>query len=504
MTSYQVEQLSFIPTSNAGLPGTVPVYLSNAIKRPLADWAGDIVNAMNFAGVDPTGATDSTAGLQAAINTAFGVNGTGSTIPLGPSKALFIPSGSYSVSSTFVQNVTGTTSGVGGAVKLTLGTTTGLSTNDIVNVTSVGGTTEANDTWVITVNDPTHITLNGSTWANAWTAGGVVTNAALRVKNCWGIKIYGSGKFSTGISSTTTGGIVLQWDGVGYSRIDDLALGATADGIAFDLNWSGIGASTQSNTITNMIFGAGTGTQGVGLQIGENGSQSSETTIINCAFFGKDNLNTGLKVGNANATQTQVFAGNFQNFFRGIFVRSGTCQIIHGVGFQQNTDADIYVDHNSQGDCYSIAGCRSEGSANFARLHAGCGVNISGCTHAASGGFFAWCEDGTPGVYTIDSCYSPGEIQSNGKIFIRGSAGFTNSSFINNASFTGTLLSVDIPIGTVSALTTAYPAAARFNGLRAVVTDANSTTLGAALVGLGSNVVPVYCDGTGTPTWRVG
>lgn len=81
--------------------------------------------------------------------------------------------------------VTGTASGTSSRVRLTLAFPTGwgalgnptdsLATGDQVVVAGVGGTTEANGTWTITVNDGTHITLTGTTWANAWTSGGTAT-----------------------------------------------------------------------------------------------------------------------------------------------------------------------------------------------------------------------------------------------------------------------------------------------------------------------------------------
>lgn len=79
--------------------------------------------------------------------------------------------------------VTGTASGSGGAVKLTIAKPVGggslgnptdsLATGDSVVVSAVGGTVEANGTWTITVNDGTHITLTSTTFVNAWTSGGV-------------------------------------------------------------------------------------------------------------------------------------------------------------------------------------------------------------------------------------------------------------------------------------------------------------------------------------------
>lgn len=67
--------------------------------------------------------------------------------------------------------VTGTANN-GGAVQLT-DAGHGLQTGDKITVTSVGGTTEANGTWPITVQSSSLLTLTGSTYASAWTSGGV-------------------------------------------------------------------------------------------------------------------------------------------------------------------------------------------------------------------------------------------------------------------------------------------------------------------------------------------
>jgi len=71
-------------------------------------------------------------------------------------------------------DVTGTADNGSGEVRLAVSDTTGWSTGEIKVVASVGGTTEANGTWTITVVDGTHIDLDGSTYANAYTSGGYV------------------------------------------------------------------------------------------------------------------------------------------------------------------------------------------------------------------------------------------------------------------------------------------------------------------------------------------
>lgn len=70
----------------------------------------------------------------------------------------------------------------GGAVQLLVANTINLNTTDTIHVMGVGGTVEANGDWPFTVQDQSctsgncKITLTGSTFVNAWTSGGHVTD----------------------------------------------------------------------------------------------------------------------------------------------------------------------------------------------------------------------------------------------------------------------------------------------------------------------------------------
>jgi hypothetical protein len=71
--------------------------------------------------------------------------------------------------------VTGAANNGSGLVRLTVSpNTAALATGNTRTISSVGGTTEANGTWVITVVDSTHIDLQGSAFVNAYTSGGLV------------------------------------------------------------------------------------------------------------------------------------------------------------------------------------------------------------------------------------------------------------------------------------------------------------------------------------------
>lgn len=74
-----------------------------------------------------------------------------------------------------VPSITGTANNGSGAIRLTVSSAAGMTTNDAVFVEQVGGTVEANTTgtpWYITVIDGTHIDLQGSTYVHPFVSGG--------------------------------------------------------------------------------------------------------------------------------------------------------------------------------------------------------------------------------------------------------------------------------------------------------------------------------------------
>lgn len=75
--------------------------------------------------------------------------------------------------------VTGAANNGSGAIRLTISPSTSqMATNEICSVYGVGGTTEANNTWKITVIDGTHIDLQNSTFTHAFTSSGTITNGS--------------------------------------------------------------------------------------------------------------------------------------------------------------------------------------------------------------------------------------------------------------------------------------------------------------------------------------
>lgn len=111
-------------------------------------------------------------------------------------------------------------------VRLTVASTTGMTTGDVRTVFGVAGTTEANGTWTITVIDSTHIDLQGTTFANLYTSGGSV-----------------NGKWS----STNANNWVSTTGGTNYGQ----TVPGSADTVTFDTN-SGAGTVTVDSTINGL------------------------------------------------------------------------------------------------------------------------------------------------------------------------------------------------------------------------------------------------------------
>ncbi len=272
--------------------------------------------------------------------------------------------------------------------------------------------------------------------------GAYKTTSAITLRSVRGAHIFGAGRFTTKITNTTSNGSIFVTNGFEYSRIEAMHLVSNGTGKCFDLDWDNTGATAlQSNTFSDMFFEAGA----YGLRIGATGFMGSETSIINCFFA--NHTTAGIATSNGNALQQSMFGGNIAGCAIGIWVGSGSFPLIHGVGFQGNTTADIKVD-NSANDTYSVAACRTESSVMFAKFQNGSSAHLSGCnqTPSTAGGFaFIEASPGPgagPGVMLIDGCFSKnGIITGNGKLYIRGNpsaAAFENANYLT--SFTGTVV----------------------------------------------------------------
>jgi hypothetical protein len=147
-------------------------------------------------------------------------------------------------------HVTGAANNGAGLIRLTV-TAHGYETGDVANVLSVGGVPNATGQWILTVFDANHVDLQGSTWAGAYTSGGLALRYAaggnfqniaigpsfwnyrlrafpdgsLKIKNAL-ITLVGSGTGSATITlDPTLGTIKVESNAAGSHLVTDLDAG---------------------------------------------------------------------------------------------------------------------------------------------------------------------------------------------------------------------------------------------------------------------------------------
>jgi hypothetical protein len=74
--------------------------------------------------------------------------------------------------------ITGAANNGSGLIRLTVTSTSTMTTGTEFSVVNVGGTTEANGAWLVTVIDGTHVDLQGSVFTNAYVSGGTIRGQA--------------------------------------------------------------------------------------------------------------------------------------------------------------------------------------------------------------------------------------------------------------------------------------------------------------------------------------
>ena len=124
--------------------------------------------------------TDVTATLNTQVGDRYLYSGTRYNVPPVSNLNNLAPLASPAASPTIVPlptNVSSAANNGAGLVRLTVGSTAGLTTGQSIAVAGVNGATEANGTWTINVIDPTHIDLVGSAFSAAYTSGGSVVSA---------------------------------------------------------------------------------------------------------------------------------------------------------------------------------------------------------------------------------------------------------------------------------------------------------------------------------------
>lgn len=221
-----------------------------------------------------------------------------------------------------------------------------------------------------------------------------------------GARIMGAGRMSVRVEQETTGKSVFRTNGCQYSVFEGLMLHAGAGGVCFDLDYDGTGShlvALQSNTFRDMMFLGGD----FGVRIAIAGFMGSENLFQNCGFEG--HAVAGLATSCFNALQQTVIGGNFQGCGVGILMNLGSVPVIHGVGFQQQSECDIKTLGGVE--TIAIAGCRSE-SKNF--LWTNTHASIASCLHTGpADGVFVNNHNSQQVV--IEACVSTeGSVVSNG------------------------------------------------------------------------------------------
>lgn len=166
-----------------------------------------VVNAWDFGIItantnyDAGEATANVAAIRGAVNYALSVGAQVVQLPCQKvfNSNIWLNDTLYVDKAANHTSVTGAANNGAGLIRLTVTSTAGWSTGNIVAVYGVGGTVEANSSfevatgvnWTITVINGTHVDLQGSTFANAYTSGGTVYNAqnfgfSLMLRGCGG------------------------------------------------------------------------------------------------------------------------------------------------------------------------------------------------------------------------------------------------------------------------------------------------------------------------------
>lgn len=204
-------------------------------------------------------------------------------------------------------------------VRLTVASTTGMTTGDTRTVFGVVGTTEANGTWVITVIDGTHIDLQGTTFANLYTSGGSVNGRwdATNTNNWvttsagtnYGQTVPGTGDVVTLDGSSGGGTVTPNGPNSGAVTVQSITCGAFTGTLDFSANNNNVTLSSSTG-----FSGSGSGTRTINLGNGtwtlsstSNSTPWDMGTTTNLTF--NANSSTIILSGNTAATSTRTFAG---------------------------------------------------------------------------------------------------------------------------------------------------------------------------------------------------
>lgn len=159
--------------------------------------------------------------------------------------------------------ITGAANNGSGLIRLQMASTSAFSTGEEKTVFDVVGTTEANNTWIITVVDGTHIDLQGSAFTNAYVSGGTIGGAVDEISLGSGLTMSGK-VLDTAISPTSLIGYLsgLELSTPGSSATFSVAAGSASDraGGGMITLAAAISKTTSAWTVGNNNGGLDTGT----------------------------------------------------------------------------------------------------------------------------------------------------------------------------------------------------------------------------------------------------
>lgn len=201
-------------------------------------------------------------------------------------------------------------------IRLTVASTTGMTTGDARQVYGVVGTTEANGTWTITVIDATHIDLQGSTFSNVYTSGGSVngqwtaTNTNNWVSSSagtdYGQTVPGSSDVAVLDGSSGTGTVTMNFGGA--VTLQSLQMGAfvgTWDNSVNNNNMTMTVGSAISGSASVVLSGSGTRTYKFGTATYTLSATGANQYLINMGIATNATVTAG--------SETWVISGVTQN-----------------------------------------------------------------------------------------------------------------------------------------------------------------------------------------------
>lgn len=166
----------------------------------------------------------------------------------------------------------------GSLIQVTTAAPHGFATGNTIVISGVGGVPNANGVWTVTVTSPTQFTLNSSTFAGAFTSGGLATlDVTLRTGVAFSItnSAYSviDDSFSYGYQTCEAAGAGAIW-----ATFENVG----CDGVLASGNPTSVGISIAGNADRTHVIGGYVSSHGVPLMV--NSSQTRQQEITDLSF----------------------------------------------------------------------------------------------------------------------------------------------------------------------------------------------------------------------------